>query len=343
MKKQDGCPGFSGRFREPYLREMSMELRQLRYFVTVVEEKTVTAAAEKLNMTQPPLTAQLKLLEKELNCSLFQRKERRLQVTEAGKHFYQKAAVILGMCDAAAKEMRDFDSGVAGTLQIGVVSSVQEGIFTRWLTAFAGTYPEIRYEIYSANTYQLLEQVRTGQLDLAVVRTPFSARDIEQKVLGEESLMAVGMPDFFDGGNSFPFPDGENGTEAAENAAVQPDELLQENITLRELEGKPLILYRRWEQILRAGFEAEGLLPEIRCCTDTAQATLALAGGGLGIGILPASAVSAATRAQMEVRVLREANLSSRIVMICQKPELLSRTARLFWEFMEENVLPEQL
>ena len=302
-----------------------MELRQLRYFVTVVEEKTVTAAAEKLNMTQPPLTAQLKLLEKELNCSLFQRKGRRLQVTEAGKHFYQKAAVILGMCDAAAKEMRDFDSGVAGTLQIGVVSSVQEGIFTRWLTAFAGMYPEIRYEIYSANTYQLLEQVRTGQLDLAVVRTPFSARDISQKVLGEEFLMAVGMPDFFDGENSLPFPDGEN-----------------ENITLRELEGKPLILYRRWEQILRAGFEAEGLLPEIRCCTDTAQATLALAGGGLGIGILPASAVSAATRAQMEVRVLREASLSSRIVMICQKPELLSRTARLFWEFMEKNVLPEQ-
>lgn len=322
MKKQDGCPCFSERFREPYLREISMELRQLRYFVTVVEEKTVTAAAEKLNMTQPPLTAQLKLLEKELNCSLFQRKGRRLQVTEAGKHFYQKAAVILGMCDAAAKEMRDFDSGVAGTLQIGVVSSVQEGIFTRWLTAFAGTYPEIRYEIYSANTYQLLEQVRTGQLDLAVVRTPFSARDIRQKVLGEESLMAVGMPDFFDGGNA-PRP---------------PDRA----ITLRELEGKPLILYRRWEQILRAGFEAEGLFPEIRCCTDTAQATLALAGGGLGIGILPASAVSAATRAQMEVRVLREASLSSRIVMICQKPELLSRTARLFWEFMEENVLPEQ-
>ena len=106
MKKQDGCPCFSERFREPYLREISMELRQLRYFVTVVEEKTVTAAAEKLNMTQPPLTAQLKLLEKELNCSLFQRKGRRLQVTEAGKHFYQKAAVILGMCDAAAKEMR---------------------------------------------------------------------------------------------------------------------------------------------------------------------------------------------------------------------------------------------
>lgn len=285
-----------------------MELRQLRYFAAVVEEETVLAAARKLNMTQPPLTAQLKQLEKELNCSLFQRKGRRLQVTEAGKHFYQKAVVILGLCDAAMAEMREFDSGTAGTLQIGVVSSVQEGIFTGWLTAFAARYPEIRYEIYSANTYQLLEQVRAGQLDLAVVRTPFSAPDIEQKVLREESLMAVGREGFFSGKTG------------------------QERIGLAALDGKPLIVYRRWEQILRARFEAEGLLPQIRCSTDTAQATLALADGGLGIGILPASAVSQLTEKQLKVCVLEDPNLTSKIVMICKGHSLLSRTARLFWE-----------
>lgn len=294
-----------------------MELRQLRYFVAVVEEQTVTAAARKLNMTQPPLTAQLKLLEKELNCSLFLRKGRRLQVTEAGQHFYQKAAAILGMCDAAAMEMREYDSGAAGTLQIGVVSSVQEGIFTKWLTAFSVQYPEIRYEIYSANTYQFLEQVRTGQLDLAVVRTPFSAPDIEQKVLREESLMAVGRPEFF----------GENVGKGRR----------EETITLKELNGKPLIVYRRWERILRTRFEADGLLPEIRCCTDTAQATLALAGGGMGVGILPASAVSAVAREQMNVCVLQDSSLTSRIVVICREHSLLSRPARRFWEFLETD------
>ena len=103
-----------------------MELRQLRYFVTVVEEKTVTAAARKLNMTQPPLTTQLKLLEKELGCPLFAREGRRLTLTDAGRHFYQRACGILGMCESAAAQMRDFHQGVAGTLRIGVVSSVQE-------------------------------------------------------------------------------------------------------------------------------------------------------------------------------------------------------------------------
>lgn len=289
-----------------------MDLRQLRYFTAVVEEETVTAAARKLNMTQPPLTAQLRLLEKELNCSLFQRRGRRLEVTEAGRHFYQRAAVILGMCDAAVAEMKDFDRGVAGTLRAGVVSSVQESIFTGWITEFAGKYPEICYEISSANTYQLVEQVRSGQLEVAAVRTPFSAPDMEQKVLKEEPLMAVGLERCF-------------------------GDCLGDSVTLEELSRLPLILYRRWEQILKARFEAKGLVPFIRCCTDTSQATLALAGGGMGIGILPASGILQENREQMKICRLQDLNLASRIVLICKNGRMLSRTARLFWEFMEQS------
>lgn len=289
-----------------------MDLRQLRYFTAVVEEETVTAAARKLNMTQPPLTAQLQLLEKELNCSLFRRKGRRLEVTEAGRHFYQRAVVILGMCDAAVSEMKDFDRGMAGTLRVGVVSSVQESIFTGWITAFSERYPEICYEISSANTYQLVEQVRSGQLDVAAVRTPFSAPDMEQKVLKEEPLMAAGLERCF--------------------GACRRDA-----VTLEELAGLPLILYRRWEQILKARFEAKGLAPLVRCCTDTSQATLALAGGGMGIGVLPESGISPENRRQMKVCRLQDLNLTSRIVLICKTGRMLSRTARLFWEFMEQT------
>lgn len=290
-----------------------MDIRQLRYFVTVVEEETVTAAARKLNMTQPPLTTQLQLLEKELNCRLFGREGRRLKVTEAGRHFYQRASVILGLCDAAVAEMRDFDRGTAGTLRIGEVSSVQEGVFTEWITAFAREYPQVRYEVYSANTYQLVEQVRTGQLDLAVVRTPFSAPDIRQMVLGEEALMAAGWEEMF-----------------------PPEE--GETLALEALAGRPLVVYRRWEQIIKARFEARGISPVVRCCTDTAQATLSLAGGGMGIGIIPASAVSGETRKRLKVRGLEDPGLISRIVMICKAEGALSGPAQIFWNFMEKNV-----
>lgn len=287
-----------------------MELRQLRYFTAVVEEETVTAAARKLNMTQPPLTAQLQMLEKELGCSLFQRTGRRLQVTEAGRHFYQRAAAILGMCDAAAAEMREFDQGAAGTLRVGVVSSVQESIFTGWIAAFAKKYPKICYEISGANTYQLVEQVRSGQLDIAAVRTPFSAPDMEQKLLKEERLVAAGTERFLG----------------------VPE---KETVTLEELCGFPLLLYRRWEQILRSGFEAKGLVPVIRCCTDTSQATLALAAGGMGVAVLPESGISKESREKLKVVRVPDLELTSRIVLICKAGTSLPRTARLFWTFME--------
>lgn len=288
-----------------------MELRQLRYFVTVVEEKTVTAAARKLNMTQPPLTTQLKLLEKELGCALFLREGRRLTLTDAGNHFYQRARGILGMCDSAAAQMKNYHRGIAGTLRIGVVSSVQEGIFTGWLSAFGIRYPQICYQIYSANTYQLLEQIRTGQLDLAVVRTPFSAPDLDKIILRKEPLMAVGRDVFLE---------------------KKPD-----GLPLQELARMPLILYRRWENILRERFEARGLRPTVRCCNDTAQVTLALAAAGMGVGILPASAVCGKENPTLVSRPLAEESLISQIILICPGRRLLTGTARLFWNFMETD------
>lgn len=286
-----------------------MELRQLRYFVTVVEEKTVTAAARKLNMTQPPLATQLKLLEKELGCALFLREGRRLIVTDAGRQFYQRACGILGMCESAAAQMRDFHQGIAGTLRVGVVSSVQEGIFTDWLSAFGTRYPQICYQIYSANTYQLLEQIRTGQLDLAVIRTPFSAPDLEKIILRQEPLMAVGKEGFL--------------------------EKKTDGLSLQELSRMPLILYRRWETILGELFEARGLRPTVRCCNDTAQATLALAAAGMGVGILPASAVWQKKDSTLIIRPLAEEGLISRIVLVCPGCSLLGHTSQLFWNFMK--------
>ena len=121
-----------------------MDIRQLRYFTAIVEEGTLTGAAKRLNMTQPPLTAQLKLLEEELRCPLFTREGNRLHLTAAGHHFYERALRILGMCDAAVTEMADFQEGAAGTLRIGVISSVKDQLFTQWVHSYWEKYPNIR-------------------------------------------------------------------------------------------------------------------------------------------------------------------------------------------------------
>ncbi len=291
-----------------------MDIRQLRYFTAIVEEGTLTGAAKRLNMTQPPLTAQLKLLEEELKCPLFTRDGKRLHLTEAGHHFYERAQRILGMCDAVVTEMTDFQEGTAGTLRIGVISSVKDQLFPRWICRFWKEYPNIRYEIYSANTYQLLDQLQNGQIDLALVRTPFSKTQMDILYIKKEPFLAIGHSSFF-----------PSHKESA--------------LTVKDLENAPLILYRRWEEMLKMRFEAEGISPCILCCNDDAQTTLALAFLGMGVGLLPASgapeSLPSRFSSQTEIRVLKEKNLYSQIALVCRKKSQLPNSARLFWEMIE--------
>ena len=291
-----------------------MDIRQLRYFTAIVEEGTLTGAARRLNMTQPPLTAQLRLLEEELKCPLFTRDGKRLHLTEAGNHFYERAQRILGMCDAAVTEMADFQEGAMGTLRIGVISSVKDQLFPWWICCFWKKYPNIRYEIYSANTYQLLEQLQNGQIDLALVRTPFSKTQMDILYIKKEPFLAIGHSSFF---------------PCHKESAL----------TVKDLENTPLILYRRWEEMLKMRFETEGISPRILCCNDDAQTTLALASLGMGVGLLPASgapeSLPSQTSLDIELRFLKEKNLYSQIALVCRKKSQLPNSARLFWEMIE--------
>lgn len=292
-----------------------MDIRQMRYFTAVVEEGTVTAAAERLHMTQPPLTAQLHQLEQELGCSLFQHEGRRLLLTDAGQHFYRRARTILSLCDSVSGEMAGFGEGTAGTLRLGVVSSVQGTLFLGWMRGFAQSYPDVRYDIINDNTYQLLEQLRTGQLDMAFIRTPFTAPDCERLTLRREQMMAAGLPSFFGMPKDAPLP-------------------------LPALSGLPLVIYRRWEKVLRSRFDALGVTPDVRCCNDNAQMTLDLAGVGMGVALVPASALMDLPRdTPLVARSIDDDGLVSEITLVRRREQPLSKPARIFWELMTDAAI----
>lgn len=293
-----------------------MEIRQLHYFTMVVEEGTVTGAARRLNMTQPPLTAQLHALEAELDCQLFDREGRRLRLTEAGQIFYQRARTILGLCDAAVSNMADYRQGTVGTLRFGAVSSVRTTVFLGWLSSFAVQHPGVRYDLSCANTYQLIERLQAGEIDVTVVRTPFSALGLKVLPLQREQMMAVGKAGFFTDSRG-------------------------KTVSLSALAKKPLIFYRRWEDVLRARFEAEGCTMRIFCRNDDAQTTLALAESGLGVGILPASALPEQENQRLTVRTVDDAALTTEIAAVYREPKLLPQCARLFLNFLKENIKPK--
>ena len=296
-----------------------MELRQLRYFAAIINEGNISKAAKALNLSQPPLSMQIRQLEEELGCTLLERSTRSVRLTEAGQILYRRAVTILGLCASAKTELQDFQSGVAGTLHIGTVSSVGSTVFTSWLLSFHQCYPKVNYALCEANTYELIEKVRSGQIELALVRTPFNAPDLDCVSLAEETMIAAGSAEFL--------------PQAA-----------PEGMELADLADVPLILYRRWEQILRDEFERADRRPRIVCINDDARTTVCLAEAGLGVGIVPASVLPIISAKNMRVCPLNNAGLKTRLSVIFRKGAALSAAARAFVQSIagRENA-PEEL
>ena len=114
-----------------------MDLRTLQYFVIVAEELNITRAAEKLHMSQPPLSAQIKNLEAELETELFIRGKRRLSLTESGKLLYRRAKGILSMAERTRAELISLSRGMSGIISIGLVEGMAPDIAAVW---FASKY-----------------------------------------------------------------------------------------------------------------------------------------------------------------------------------------------------------
>ena len=153
-----------------------MNLEQLNCFIAVVEEGSISAGARRLNLTQPPVSLQLKNLEKRCGVRLLERSigSRRIHLTEAGKSLYDTAKRMQDLAQSARQDMLNFRLGKKGSLHLGMISSGTGNTFFKGLAYFFQQNPDIPIQLHEGNTYQLLDALHKETLDLAVVRTPFS-------------------------------------------------------------------------------------------------------------------------------------------------------------------------
>lgn len=173
-----------------------MDFHQLQYFVTIAESGSITAAAKKLFLSQPPLSMQMKRLEKELGCVLFLRGAREIQLTEAGKLLYNRAKSLLELRRVTEEELAACADATSGTIRLGMISSVGSSLLPQWIAVFHTRHPDIRFSVYEADTYQILEKLHQDRVEVALVRSPFSAEGIQRIPLRSESLIAVGHRSF---------------------------------------------------------------------------------------------------------------------------------------------------
>ncbi|MBQ1402304.1 MAG: LysR family transcriptional regulator, partial [Oscillospiraceae bacterium] len=143
-----------------------MDLRALRYFVTVAEELNITRAAEKLNMSQPPLSNQMKALEEELGTQLFIRGKRHLTLTDAGTVLYRRAQQLLELSEQTQEEVRSLE-GLAGKLNIGLVEGRAPYLLARWISGFRMEFPQVSFSLWNGSGDDVLDRLHHGLADLA--------------------------------------------------------------------------------------------------------------------------------------------------------------------------------
>ena len=242
-----------------------MDLRTLKYFTVVAEELNITHAAERLCMSQPPLSNQIKALEEELGVKLFIRGKRQLQLTDAGRLLLLRATQILDMTDKAQHEVMSLEGGMSGTINLGIVEGRAPFLIARWISGFKEEFPKVKYSMWNGSSDDVLDRLRQGLVDLAVIAAPYDTEHLEGITVGRGPWVAIM-------------------SRTNELAQIPGDE-----IPLQSLAGKPLIVPSRPSRIdaIRAWFAEADAEPNIICTLSNYLDAVAMSELDIGITIFP--------------------------------------------------------
>lgn len=255
---------------------VAMDLRQLRYFVTVVQEGSVSRAAAQLSMTQPPLSTAIAQLERELGVRLLDRHARGVDATVAGEHLARQGAHLLAQVEELTARVHGIGTGRLGSLTIATSSAIDWEILPGLLATFDRHSPDVQTELVAAAEPDVLDRVRDRRADVGAVYCTRSShlerlrgRDLESALIRREPLVAV-VPEHS------PFAD----LESLELATLQAEPWLLP-ATYPAFPGLATHVRDAWQQA--------GIMPRA-CRTVADQHTLVrLVAAGMGVGLVPAA------------------------------------------------------
>jgi len=163
----------------------------LKIFVTVVENKNFSCAAEELYLSHPNVNLQIQSLEEELGSKLFNSSSKHLELTQAGEIYYGYAKQILLLQEKAKKEIKQLSNVVTGALKIGASYTIGEYILPFVVAEFAALYPKVEIETSIANTEEMIQAVRANHLDIALVEGEVNHSDIVIHPIMEDEIILV--------------------------------------------------------------------------------------------------------------------------------------------------------
>jgi DNA-binding transcriptional LysR family regulator len=284
-----------------------MDIRALRYFAAVAETGHMTRAAEQLGIQQPPLSQQIKSLERELGVLLFRRHPRGVALTDAGRLFQAEALRMLQDMDAMKQRMARVATGQAGMLAVGFTSSAAAHRFMpEALRAFRRAYPSVELQLREDNAAELTEALAAGRLHCGLLRVPVARPEglLFETLLREPVWVA--MP------SDHRFALGRNKASRALPLA----RLCEEGIILVRRPGAPG-LYAD----LLALCHAKGLRPRVVAEVDRMMTNLNLVAAGVGLSVVPASMTGVHAHAIAYARLADGGQLDAPLTLVSRADE----------------------
>jgi len=246
-----------------------VELRHVRYFVAVAEERSFTRAAERLSIAQSPLSQQIRKLERELGVELLTRTTRSVELTYAGSVFYERARLLLARSDEAMTDAKKAAEGQLGRLSLGFTGTATYELLPALVRAFQERNPDVQLELHSEMlTPAQAEALLEGRIDVGVLRPPVKAEGLVVEVVREEPLVVL-MP-------------------------TQHPLAGARTLSLEELADEPFISYpsnppSSVYSVVVEAYRRAGFVPNVRHELAETASMVAMVAAGLGIALVPAS------------------------------------------------------
>lgn len=294
-----------------------MTLKQLEYFLAIAEAGHITAAAKNLNISQPPLSLQLKSLEDELGVQLFERDKRNLTITHEGLILKERATEILNLVNDTVRDLQNLGTDAEGTIQIGTISTACTTLLPNRIMDFRKDHPNVDFQIFEGTSDAIIQMLGNGEVELGIIREPFNTSLYNSIPLRDEALggddseyfVAAALPTYFEDIQSAP------GT-----------------IALAELKGKPLIINRRYNEMLTNYCRQHGFSPNIICQNGEIASSVSLAGSGIGIAIVANHITVQEAADKLEIRKITNPQIASQPFLVWNKDRNMSNLAKQFIE-----------
>ncbi|MCX7903526.1 MAG: selenium metabolism-associated LysR family transcriptional regulator [Caloramator sp.] len=287
-----------------------MDFKQIEAFINVAKFKSFSKAAEAIFLSQPTISAHISNLEKELNTTLFDRSSKEVNLTPAGKIFFDYALNLLNIRNNAIYSINEFQKTIAGKLNIASSTTPCRFLLPSLVKKFTENYPAVEFDVKEDSTKSVIELVLNGEVEIGIVGETICDERLEYKKIADDNLILISAPDV--------------------PSINTIEDMIKEKFILRESGSATRNVFEEF-------LNSKGLLEKIKVAIETSslEAVLQFVKNGLGVSVVSELACEDYIKAgYIKKHDVKNLNLKRSIYLVLHQKRTLSPAARAFKEFI---------